>query len=190
MSFSDMVKNAKKEAEIQVASMKSPAIMTLSLEDAVDNIPAYSGEEYDIVQDEGIINPEDGEIIDENEWVLNLEYRTTESFEVGKRYVDENYSTVDEKKNVHLDPSQINLTQESNSQYVTFIMPRYFDGIDLMDMVISIYFINADGGEGFSDVINMYYNATQIKFGWVLSEAATALKGKLQFEIHATGVDP
>ena len=190
MSFSDMLKNAKKEAEIQATSMKSPAIMTLSLEDAVDNIPAYSGEEYDIVQDEEIINPEDGEIVDENEWVLNLEYRTTESFEVGKRYVDENYSTVDEKKNVHLDPSQINLTQESNSQYVTFIMPRYFDGIDLMDMVISIYFINADGGEGFSDVINMYYNATQIKFGWVLSEAATALKGKLQFEIHATGVDP
>ena len=30
MSFSDMLKNAKKEAEIQATSMKSPAIMTLS----------------------------------------------------------------------------------------------------------------------------------------------------------------
>ena len=198
MSFSDMLKDAKKEAELKSTSMASPAIMTLSLEDAVDNIPAYPGEEYNTNQDDVIVNhdtgeiiyPEDGEIVDENEWVLCLEYVTTESFDVGQRYTDENYSTVDEKKNVHLDPSQINLTQESNSQYVTFIMPRYFDGIDLMNMVISIYFINADGGEGFSDVINMYYNATQIKFGWVLSEAATALKGKLQFEIHATGVDP
>ena len=55
MSFSDMLKDAKKEAELKSTSMASPAIMTLSLEDAVDNIPAYSGEEY-------------GEIVDENEY--------------------------------------------------------------------------------------------------------------------------
>ena len=132
MSFSDMLKDAKKEAELKSTSMASPAIMTLSLEDAVDNIPAYPGEEYNTNQDDVIVNhdtgeiiyPEDGKIVDENEWVLCLEYVTTESFDVGQRYTDENYSTVDEKKNVHLDPSQINLTQESNSQYVTFIMPR------------------------------------------------------------------
>ena len=197
MSFSDILKNAQKITEKQekqlktIQPMTSASVMTLSLDEtSYDNIVAYSGEE--LIEDDGII--EDEFIEDENGendgWTLDLEYRTTESFEVGKQYTDENYSTVDEKKNVHLDPSQINLTQESNSQYVTFIMPRYFDGIDLTNMVISIYFINSAGGEGFSEVINVYYNDTQIKFGWVLSETATALKGKLQFEIHATGVDP
>ena len=46
-------------------------------------------------------------------------------------YSDENYSTVDELKNINLDSKQINITQEQNSQYIPFLMPRYYDGFDL-----------------------------------------------------------
>ena len=165
MSFSDILKTAKVNATAAV----SASVMTLEEDSAIYNIEAYSGEE---------------------EWNLSSKYKTTEKNNYGKRYSDENFSTVDEKKNVSIDPSQISLTQESNSQYIPFLMPRYFDGIDLMDMTLYIYYVNADKAEGFADPINVYHNSTQIKFGWILDKEATALKGKLTFEIHARGTDP
>ena len=45
-------------------------------------------------------------------------------------YADSKFSTIDENKNITMDPSQINLTQEDNSQYVPFKMFRRYDGID------------------------------------------------------------
>ena len=48
-------------------------------------------------------------------------------------YHDDNYSNVDQQKNITLDSSQFNITQEQNSQYIPFKMPRYYDGFDLKD---------------------------------------------------------
>ena len=53
-------------------------------------------------------------------------------------HTDERYSTIDDQKNITMDSSQINITQESNSQYIPFKMPRYYDGIDLSEMNIFI----------------------------------------------------
>ena len=50
-----------------------------------------------------------------------------------ENYTDDKYSIVDENKDIQLDDSQINITQENNSQVIPFEMPRFYDGIDLMD---------------------------------------------------------
>ena len=176
MSFSELLKNAntvqnKSLAMSEPQMISDASIMTLSLDEPmVNTFAAYSGED--------------------DEWTLSKKYDSTEDKSKGRHYEDENYSTVDEARVVKVDSSQINLTQESNSQYIPFLMPRYFDGIDLMNMTLRIYYINANGAEGWADPINVYYNSTQIRFGWLLTELETALKGKLTFEIQARGTNP
>lgn len=63
-------------------------------------------------------------------------------------YYDNSYSTVDKLKNVTVDSSQINIVQETNSQYIPFRIPRYWDGIDLMKMLIQIRYENVSTKKG------------------------------------------
>lgn len=128
----------------------------------------------------------------EEDWITNLEYRNTKTNSLGKRYEDEHISYVDDKKNVKVNEYQVNLTQEENSQYIPFEMNRYYDGIDLMDptMKITFYFENIEGGYAETEAINVEYNDTKIRLGFLVPKEATLVAGKLKFEIHATGVDP
>ena len=57
-------------------------------------------------------------------------------------YTDEKLSYIDEQKNITVDSSQINISQEENSQFIPFEMDRYYDGIDLTEMLIQIHYIN------------------------------------------------
>ena len=47
-----------------------------------------------------------------------------------------------DKKDIKLDGKQFNITQEENSQYIPFEMPRYYDGFDLKGTKLSIYYVN------------------------------------------------
>ena len=129
---------------------------------------------------------------EEESWTLNRKYDTTDEFNLGKRYEDEHISFVDEKKNVKVNDYQVNLTQEENSQYIPFEMNRYYDGIDLMDegMEISFFFENIEGGYGSRKAINVRYNDTKIRVGFLVPKEATLIAGKLKFEIHVIGADP
>lgn len=102
-------------------------------------------------------------------------------------YSDEDFSSVDESKTVKLNSKQVNITQEENSQYIPFEMPRYYDGYDLVDTVISIHYQTKGGRHGASKPINVFYNDSKIKFGWLVDAGATVDAGTLEFEIHAYG---
>lgn len=104
-------------------------------------------------------------------------------------YNDEDYSTVDINKNITLNSSQINITQETNSQYIPFIMPRYYDGFDLSSTKLQFYYVNRLNSFGIDYPVNVYYNDDQIKFAWLVDDSATAIDGKLKFEIQALGVN-
>ena len=105
------------------------------------------------------------------------------------KYHDDKYSSIDELKNITVDSSQINLTQEQNSQYIPFRMPRYYDGIDLMDMMLQVHYINKDKEENYSTPINVSYNDTTIIFGWLVDANVTNVDGEVDFEITATGAN-
>lgn len=105
------------------------------------------------------------------------------------QYFDDSYSTVDKQKNVSVDSSQINITQETNSQYIPFRIPRYWDGIDLMNMLIEIKYAHSDNKGQPSKVINVAYNDTYITFGWLVDECVTSVAGDVRFEIEATGTN-
>ena len=65
-------------------------------------------------------------------------------------YSDENISEIDDEKNITLDPHQINLTQESSSQYIPFKMPRFYDGYDLVNATLIVHFVNKDKYEDYA----------------------------------------
>lgn len=103
-------------------------------------------------------------------------------------YKDENYSTVDELKNITVDSKQINLTQESNSQFIPFQMNRYYDGVDLMEKSLQIVFENKEGSGNIEVPVNVQYSNSKIRFGWLVSKSVTAIAGDVTFEIRAIGV--
>lgn len=116
-------------------------------------------------------------------WTLDGRY------EYYPEYHDDAISSIDENKNIILDGNQINLTQETNSQYIPFEMPRYYDGFDLLTTNILFHFVNKEMYEDFDSPINLYYSDSKIKFGWLIDERVTAIDGVVKFEIQAVGVN-
>ena len=104
-------------------------------------------------------------------------------------YKDENYSVVDALKNITIDDTQINITQEQNSQFIPFEMPRYYDGVDLMEMAIQFHYVNKDGEENVASPINVAYSNDKIRFGWLVDANVTNVAGEVDFEITATGTN-
>lgn len=105
-------------------------------------------------------------------------------------YYDDAYSTVDKIKNVTVDSSQINIVQETNSQYIPFRISRYWDGIDLMNMLIQIRYENVSTKKGqVATAVNVASSSTNITFGWLVDENVTAIAGDVRFEIMATGTN-
>ena len=104
-------------------------------------------------------------------------------------YTDEKLSYIDDGKNITVDSSQINISQEENSQFIPFEMNRYYDGIDLSTMLIQIHYINKNKEEDFDNVVNCEYNDDKIRFAWLIDRGVTYLPGDITFEIRATGTN-
>lgn len=118
---------------------------------------------------------------DDGSWMQHSGYETYSFFE------DDDISTIDEKKDIKLSDKQINITQEENSQYIPFEMPRYYDGFDLVETNISIHYETSNKYHGVTQPINVTYNNEKIRFAWLVEAGATQVAGKLKFEIHADG---
>lgn len=104
-------------------------------------------------------------------------------------YSDDNISTINDVKGVIVNDKQVNITQEKNSQFIPFEMDRYYDGYDLIQTTIQIYYVNADNQGNIANAVNVMYNDSKIRFGWLIDDFATAKAGKLKFEIQAVGVN-
>lgn len=114
---------------------------------------------------------------------------TDKGYEFYEDYNDDDFSTIDLDKNIILNKSQINITQEINSQYIPFKMPRYFDGFDLRNTKLQFYFVNKLDGFGIVYPVNVYYNDSHIKFAWLIDDNVTAVDGIVKFEIQALGTN-
>ena len=120
---------------------------------------------------------------------------TTGRYKTYSFFEDNNISNIDDKKDIKLNDKQINITQEENSQYIPFEMPRYYDGFDLAkDATISIHYETSNKYHGVSLPVNVTYSdgngdksKAKIRFGWLVDAGATQVAGKLKFEIHADG---
>lgn len=110
------------------------------------------------------------------------------NYECSDIYSDRGISTISSKKNISLNSRQFNITQEENSQYIPFEMPRFYDGLDLVNATISIHYETSSERHGAAQPINVVYNDKKIRFGWLIDSNVTIDPGKLKFEIHAYGI--
>lgn len=101
---------------------------------------------------------------------------------------DDKYSVVDENKNIKLSDGQVSLTQESNSQYIPFKMPRYYDGYDLSSTTLYIYWANEVGYGSAAAPVNVSYDDEYIYFAWLVGSDVTRYAGTVKFEIQARGI--
>jgi hypothetical protein len=175
LSFADSLKNSSESnvttAEIKFNDMAIAAIdtdetvvadasiMTLDVEPMM--MAAYSG--------------------GDGNWQEHRDYVRYSAFS------DDNISIINDKKDISLDGSQFNITQEENSQYIPFEMPRYYDGFDLVNTRLSIHYTTKSGRHGASKPVNVTFNNEKIRFGWLIDAGATLDVGTLEFEIHAYG---
>ena len=104
-------------------------------------------------------------------------------------YGDENYSIIDENKNITLNNTQAVLAKESYSQYLPFRMPRYYDKFDLTRGFIQIHWVNSEGLGSRATAINVQYNDDTIRFAWLLGPDVTDASGTISFEIDIVGVN-
>lgn len=165
LSFEESLKKIKKENELAIPAA-TPAIASLNANDSIMTLeePMYDGLAYS-----------------GDDWTRDDDYRWFND------YVDNDYSFVDNKKNIELNENQININQESNSQFIPFEMSRFYDGIDLTTFALSIHFTRSDYQHSSSIPVNVEYNSEKIRFAWLVDKDVTAIAGDVKFEIHAIG---
>ena len=116
-------------------------------------------------------------------------FQESDKYEKYTQYSDAKISTIDESGNIKVDSSQMNFTQEINSQFIPFEMPRFIDGIDLMNMTLVIHFVNPEGLSDHAKPVNVSFSEDKIQFAWLVDEKVTAIAGEIKFEIIAFGVN-
>ena len=177
LSFEDSLKKNmsfmnKKSEDISVAMPMIASMPIVANDIANDNIEIMTlDESYGIAAYAG----------DGGSWQQHRDYVVYNVFS------DEDISTISDNKDILLNRKQFNITQEENSQYIPFEMPRYYDGFDLVNTVISIHYETSSKLHGSSKPVNVTFNDEKIRFGWLVDAGATLDVGVLKFEIHAYG---
>ena len=165
--------------------------MALSFEDSLKNSTATTTEDggISLMSASAVAESEDSNVVTYTSYAIdeNWQRHPNPNYVFYDDFSDDNISTISNNKDINLDSSQFNITQEENSQYIPFEMPRYYDGFDLVDTVISIHYTTKSGRHGAAKPVNVFYNNEKIRFGWLVDADATLDAGTLAFEIHAYG---
>lgn len=78
---------------------------------------------------------------------------------------------------------------EENSQYIKFVLPRYWDGIDISGKTFGIEYALAGTYYGTSAAVNAEMSTDQVRFGWVVPKNACAISGTLFFVLKVNSTD-
>ena len=110
-------------------------------------------------------------------------------YPVYREYMDDFDYSIIEGRDIRLTPYQLNISQEENSQYISFRMNRFEDGIDRLDKKIEIRYTNPDGDFDSATPVNLSYNNFYITFGWLISANVTFVSGNIKFWLQVDGVN-
>lgn len=116
----------------------------------------------------------------DNNWTLisgstSQDYTDTAVFEVNP-----------DTKQIALITGQALVAGEKDSQYISFVMPRYWDGIDISSKTFTIEYALAGTYYGTSEAVNAEMTSEQVRFGWIVPETACAISGTLLFVLKIT----
>lgn len=102
-------------------------------------------------------------------------------------YSDDNIVYITDKQVGDL-TQNINVVDESYSQYIQFEMPRFYDGVDLLTKRLYVHWESDSGAMGDNNAaVNVLYSESNIRFGWVCPPEAVATESMLKIMPFATG---
>lgn len=84
---------------------------------------------------------------------------------------------------------QVMVSGEDSSQFIRFVMPRYYDGVDLSEKSIQIIYLSAEESSDINAARCVERNDEQIRFGWLVPAAACYEVGTLSFSVEVVGED-
>lgn len=79
------------------------------------------------------------------------------------------------------------VSMDNNSQIISFTIDRYFDGVDLLNKVIAIKYINALNESDRTFAVNVSNTDNKITFGWLIDNKVTKKNGYVRFAIEFLG---
>lgn len=118
---------------------------------------------------------------EEQEWIPLLQYPVEESYVSEDVFIDLHRRMIGDMS------EDVSTTEETNSEYISFVMDRYHDGVDLSTMLIQLQYELENGFGSVDGVVNAFMNAEQIKFGWIIPNTVTQRAEKIKIMIFCTG---
>ena len=128
-----------------------------------------------------LLNQAEAQEQNQNNWQMDLRYESKEF------YVDEHGAVEIRNKTIGDMSKHISVKGESYSQYIEFKTNRFYDGVDLTKMLLSIYFEVPNVGSDENRPVNVYYNDSEIKFGWAIPDIVSQKSSTLNLCIYARG---
>lgn len=92
-------------------------------------------------------------------------------------------------KKIALITGQALVAGEENSQYIKFVLDRYWDGIDIKDKAFYVEYALAGTYYGKTAAVNAEYNTEQVRFGWIVPKEACCISGTLLFVLRIESAD-
>ena len=94
-----------------------------------------------------------------------------------------------ETKKVQTIMGQALVAGEENSQYIKFVLDRYWDGIDITGKAFGIEYALAGKYYGTSNAVNAEMSEDKVRFGWIVPVTACCVSGTLFFVIKVESED-
>lgn len=118
---------------------------------------------------------------------MSMEWEWVDGYD-NETYTDDMIFEVDHTtKQLQQITQQIMVSGEDRSQFIRFIMPRYYDGVDLSTKTIQIIYLTDGEYSDINLACCVERNDEFIRFGWVVPAAACYDAGTLSFSIEAVG---
>lgn len=92
-------------------------------------------------------------------------------------------------KQIQLITGQTMVSGENKSQFIRFMMPRFYDGVDLSTKNIQIIYLTQSAYSDINAAVCVERCEDKIRFGWLVPENACYEVGTLSFSIEFVGDD-
>lgn len=92
--------------------------------------------------------------------------------------IDKNLRTVTVPKNFVL-----GVYNDKDVQVIPFLMPRYYNNIDLSDFLIRVNYVNSNGDGDIYLIMDKVVSEDTINFNWVVGRTAFLYKGNVNFVV-------
>lgn len=116
---------------------------------------------------------------------MGTEYEKVNGFTESEGFEDDMIIDIDLKsKQISVINDQTLIAGEINSQYISFMVARYYDGIDLSEKNIKIIYNGPTNYHSSNYAVNVMRNDESIKFGWIVPRGAVFAPGELQFAVE------